>query len=125
METKCKNKGEKGGKELLGDRETKIANVSVLSGELWLGDVAKHGCRKNVKENCHSIVTAMWMTGTKSFIIHDRGETKRIFARFLNEASESTATMVSLFESRMRWQRIICNSMGNLWAMAKKRMEVV
>ena len=57
----AKTKGKKG-KELLGDRETKIANVSVLSGELWLGDVAKHGCRKNVKENCHSIVTAMWMT---------------------------------------------------------------
>jgi len=45
--------------------------------------------------------------------------------RFLNEASESTTTMVSLFESMMRWQRIICSSMGNLWAMAKKRVEVV
>ena len=125
METKCKNKGEKGGKELLGDRETKIANVSVLSGELWLGDVAKHGCRKNVSKKYHSMGKSNADDGDQIIYYSRPRRNQKNFCQFLNAASESTTTMVSRFESRMRWQRIICNSMGNLWVMAKKRVEVV
>jgi len=47
---------------------------------------------------------------------------RRIFARDLKAASEYSSTRWPPAESTAQWHKIICNSMGSLEAIMKKRV---
>jgi len=52
-------------------------------------------------------------------------EERRILASDLKAASESLRRIFCFIDPTARWHRIICSSMGNLLAMAKKRVAAV